>query len=239
MSLRYVVVSLLAATVTTSGAIGAPAAGNAPTGTSRPPAPEAAAARRDRLVASFVRNMRRNYADLGEAAGLTNAEQDSVLTLLATYQVKSMDAEMAHATDGIAGKLALDLLENQRRSELVRLLGEQRAACVLAFEETVPVRMETRLLASVLSETPWPLTSAQSRQFTDLAIRALSRQSAPAVRDGAENRDAVAQADLAQLDRVNTTLLEVARGILSAEQYACYAKFMDQRDVFRGDLVED
>jgi hypothetical protein len=218
---------------------GAPSAINVPTGTSHPATPEEAEARRIRHIETIVRNLRRDYVDLGEVAGLTEVERDTVLLLIASYRVDDMEIELANAADGLAGVHERDLREKQRRADLVGLLGAERAARVLAFERTVPVRMETRLVADSLADTPWPMTPEQSRRLTAAAIAAMERQAPSAVaRSGAENRDAVQQEDLARFDQTNATLLQVARGVLNAEQFAYYESFMQAREIYRGDVID-
>ncbi len=186
-----------------------------------------------------MRNLQRDYVDLGEVAGLTDAERDTVLLLIAAYRVDDMEVELAHPADGLAAMRESELREKQRRADLVRLLGAERTARVLNFETTVPIRMETRLAADVLADSAWPMTAEQSRRLTAAAIEAFERQSAPGVaRSGAENPDALQQEDLARLDQDRATLLRVARGVLNAEQFAYYEDFMQQREIFRGDVID-
>jgi hypothetical protein len=201
--------------------------------------PEDEHARRTRKIEFMARNLRGDYGDLAETVGLTPDERDAVLLVLATYRVESMETELANATDGVAGAQALEFLDEQRRSDLTRLLGAEREARLLAFEETVPVRMEMRLVGEMLEEAGKPMSADQSRRLITAALRAYERKGfADPPLSGAENAEAIAQEAQAHLDQERATLLRVAQGILTAEQYVYYARFMEERDIFRGDIVD-
>jgi hypothetical protein len=198
--------------------------------------PKEVSAKRARRIESLIPRLRTEYADLGEVVNLTAAERDALLLLIAANRVQAIEIEMANVADGVAGQRALDQLEKQRHSQFVRLLGEERSALVAAFQETLPIRMETRLVAQLLQHTPWPLSQEKSRRLTEAAIEAFKREPDPgARRDGTENSDAVTRKVLARLGQEYATLLGVARAVLSAEQYACYTKFLEQRDLYPAD----
>jgi hypothetical protein len=209
-----------------------------PTGSAPAATAEEAAARRAWRIDSLLRDLRTEYADLGEVVSLTPDERDTLLRLVAAYRVQSMEAEIAHATDGRAGKRALRRLEAQHQSDRIRLLGEERDARVAEFEETLPVRMETRLVAELLADTPWPLSQEQSRRLTGAAIKAFDQQGdAGSSRSGAVNPDALTQEVEASLGKDYVILLQVARAVLNGEQYAHYAKYMEQRAHYPGDRI--
>ncbi|HUQ12153.1 MAG TPA: hypothetical protein VM146_17715 [Steroidobacteraceae bacterium] len=185
----------------------------------------------------MIRNLRPEFLPLNEEVTLSESEFSMLLLLVAGYRVRAHEVWSAGKADRVAAARELEQLEQQRRADLARILGE-RSAQVLAFEATLPLRAEVRLARMELDETSWPMTDEQSRNFLKAMIATFPDLPATP-RSGAENPEAIAQEEEALMDQADSRILRAAQRVMTGAQYAHYAQYLEGRRMFRRDTEDE
>jgi hypothetical protein len=174
---------------------------------------------------AVLNGIRRLYGDFAVKAGLSPAEADSFIAVLVDQDMQLRSGEPAVVTDlPERYKKWLESRDAAIRSQL----GSQRAAEFAIYEKSVGARQEVDEIGRELNRATLPLTEEQRASLIDAAVKnkGFSTTSNPF---SGNSLGADLQQMSAQMQLRDQSMLVVARGVLSSEQYAQYEKFQTQR----------
>lgn len=127
--------------------------------------PEGQARTRDRLRSMLESSL----PDVGEVLGLTTAEKDALLDLLATQQTRGVTTLAPENESAQESEARQQRAYDAHVAELQALLGSKYPEW-RDYEETVPVRMEGRALRADLDALGIPLTQTQERALIEALV---------------------------------------------------------------------
>jgi hypothetical protein len=193
------------------------------------PTPEHSAAMQKMMRTQLRVSNKRMYADVGSALALSKDETNKLIDLLTDQQVSHFgqhefkdDDEMRRYSDEQGRK---------EESELVDLLGDEKAASLQEYQKSLPARQEVDMIARQLEGNEMPLTDDQRKRLVKTVAEELERVPAPAYVDGMDP-DEQRKAQLAWEDDYNERLISQARTILNAEQASTFTEFQQaQKDM--------
>jgi hypothetical protein len=201
---------------------------------SAPPAPTESVTREEESSgdddaegrAIIVNGLKREFADLDRAVMLTESERTRLLALIADHRLRAFRLGSRRLDRSTAAR-ELEKLDRQWLADLEALLGKERGTQVIAFQRSVPARMEAWLAKALLEEAHVPLSEQQASSFTDMAIETFDREMDHTGDERSRGRE------------VNPMLLRVARSVMDARQYAHYARYLEFREQHLRDDVEE
>jgi len=189
-------------------------------GTSAAPAaqedPTFTAERRENLRIQSEIEFRFLYEDVGEALGLDKTEAENLVSLLIEHRLEYAESAPGYS---VAESTARAEFQAQQRREIEAQIGVERARKLAEYQRSLQVRYEVENVRELLAAQSLPLTEPQRR---DLIRRGISQgaYAAPTVFTGAESEIAVTQEQTARNEIAQQRLLNAAREVLSAEQFA-------------------
>jgi type II secretory pathway pseudopilin PulG len=105
--------------------------------------------------------LRRMYAEMPAALGLDANQADKLFNLLADSRVSTFEDSRGYAGDP-AGRQAIDAPARQQRDASIdALLGPDKAAEFLAFEKSIPARMQVNRIGESMAAANAPLSDTQ------------------------------------------------------------------------------
>jgi hypothetical protein len=121
--------------------------------------------------------LRRTYADMPAVLGLDADQADKLFNLLADSRVNTYDDARAYEGDA-AGRQAIEAAARQQRDAAIdALLGPDKAAGFLAFEKSIPARMQVNRIGENMAAANVPLSDAQRDSL--IAAVALEQEAFP------------------------------------------------------------
>ncbi|MEO6081355.1 MAG: hypothetical protein ABIQ86_16540 [Steroidobacteraceae bacterium] len=227
--------------VATAGAVGAPAAPNAPPRRDRA---AVVAGIREVLSSPEVRDMARStvramlpqrFPDLAKELNLTPAEAEKFFDLLAGQQLDGTGGAIAVLADGTP-----DRAEMQRRAQETQKANDAQIAAALGnkyskwqdYQASLPTRRQVTQLQSTLGASGNTLSDAQSKSL----ITALAAEQARIDEDARRlpsaagaNPQSALEARQQRTEENNRRLLNVASTQLNSQQLDSYKKMLDQQ----------
>jgi hypothetical protein len=131
--------------------------------------------------------LRRTYADMPAELGLDTELANKLFDLLADSQVGTGNVLRGYNEDPAARRSLEAAEREQRNAAISSLLGPEKAAEFLAYENSMPARMQVNRIAENLAVSNVPLTDAQ-RQSLIKAV-ATEYEARPEPRQGDSNQD--------------------------------------------------
>jgi hypothetical protein len=166
------------------------------------------------------------YEDIAVAAGLSVAEAEVLLELLASQQMELVASSFDPMT--VAGAYELNRLQDRHRNEVVAQLGSARAAAVANYQKSINARFEVEELRRQLEAAGEPITDAQRRSLIDAAIEKGAYVDLPTF-SGGDSESAMLQELLARIQQRDHRLLQIAQSVLSASQSRIYDEYLQRR----------
>jgi hypothetical protein len=170
-------------------------------------------------------NLKRRYTGLAEELGISDAQADAVLNLLAESQIRMEEeaaARMASGTTPDAAAMAemarIQQAEQQKQKEaLIGMLGDARYQQFQEFEQMQPSRSRVNNLTTLLAREGKPLTSAQTRSLRAVigAEQKRMEQESQALRDAGKDAQTTFQEREAEANR---RILQGAAAFLDPQQ---------------------
>jgi hypothetical protein len=126
----------------------------------RPGVGDSPAEQNSRRIQQEIR-LRRTYADMPAALGLDANQADRLFDLLADSRVSAAEDSRAYAGDPAAQQAIEAAARRQRDAAIDALLGPDKAAEFLAFEKSIPARMQVNRIGESMAAANVPLSEAQ------------------------------------------------------------------------------
>lgn len=157
------------------------------------------------------------YEDVGVNVGLGAAEADTLIALLVDQRVRFAEAPgLDMSVDGMAARRDLDA---QHWNEIETLIGAERARSLAEYQRSIQVRYEVENLRKRLANASMALTEAQRKQLIQAGIERRAYAD-PTVFTGVESDFAITQEQSTRNDLAYQRLIDAARDVLTAEQFA-------------------
>ncbi len=157
------------------------------------------------------------YEDVGANVGLGAAESDTLIALLVDQRIRFAEAPgLDNSVDGMAARRDLGA---QHWNEIETLIGAERARSLAEYQRSIQVRYEVENLRKRLANASMALTESQRKQ---LILAGIERRAYadPTVFTGGESDYAITQEQSTRNDLAYQRLMDAARGVLTAEQFA-------------------
>lgn len=188
-------------------------------------------------------SVRRQNADLAEELGITEAEANKIIDVLAEYQVNmnaeltvlSMNAQNDPAAQQEMARRQTEM-QRQREESLAALLGP-RLSQYQQYQQTLPARSRVNSLNSTLSQAGAPLTGTQLKSLTTVMVAQQQRQQQDLqdLTRGINPQDPEARARITEqlqnrTSETNRRVLEAATPFLNAQQISALRTEFEQQD---------
>jgi hypothetical protein len=166
------------------------------------------------------------YEDIAAAAGLSAAEAEVLLELLASQQMELVASSSDPMT--VAGAYELNQLQARHRDAVVAQVGSARAAAVADYQKSINARFEVEELRRQLESAGEPITDAQRKSLIEAAIEKGAYVDLPTF-SGGDSEGAMLQELLARIEQRDHLLLQIAQSFLSASQSRIYEEYLQRR----------
>jgi hypothetical protein len=190
------------------------------TGASETPAPGGkrtlSEQERENLLVHFNVESRFLYEDVGRDLGLDDLEAATLKELLVDQNMRWAESAPGNSVEEAP---ALAEFRAQHQREIEMLIGAERAGKLAEYRKSLQVRYEVEQLRRMLENSDVPLTEVQRREMVRLGIEQQA-YAGPTVMTGAESDLAINQETQARNELAHQRLANVARGVLTAEQFA-------------------
>jgi len=156
------------------------------------------------------------YEDLGEALGLDKTDAENLVSLLIEQRLEYADAAPGYS---VAESSARAEFQAQQQREIEAQIGVERARKLAEYQRSLQVRYEVENVRKMLWAQSLPLSDSQRKDLIRRGI-AQGAYAAPTVFTGAESEIAMTQEQIARNEIAQQRLLNAARDVLTAEQFA-------------------
>lgn len=156
------------------------------------------------------------YEDLGEALALDKADAENLVSLLIEQRLEFAEAAPGYS---VAESSARAEFQAQQQREIEAQIGVERARKLTEYQRSLQVRYEVENVRKLLWSQSLPLTESQRKDLIRKGI-AQGAYAAPVVFTGAESEIAMTQEQIARNEIAQQRLLNTARDVLTAEQFA-------------------
>jgi hypothetical protein len=180
--------------------------------------------------------MARQYEDVGQALGLTQAESGKLIDLLADQMTRNAtDTPKALGDRASMLKLAE---ENRARTnaEIANLIGESRMPAWQEYQASLPQRGQVNMVGEQFQTMGVPLTDYQRQQLLNVVMEDRSRDLHPVPTEGQTAEERI-EASVKWQEEHDRQFLERARSIFTPEQYERYKDYQtyqsEMRNAFR------
>jgi hypothetical protein len=171
----------------------------------------------DRLREHWRAELDLIYEDVGVSVGLDAAESDTLIALLLDQRIRFAEAPgLDTSVDGIAARRELNV---QHRQEIETLIGDEHARRLAEYQRSMQVRFEVENMRKRLANVTLALTETQRKQLIQAGIERRAYAD-PTVFTGVESDFAITQEQFTRNDLAYQRLMDAARGVLTAEQFA-------------------
>jgi hypothetical protein len=193
---------------------------------------------RDMVTAQLRMMLPRQYPDLGKELGLSNAEEEKFLDMLARQQSELSGDAMGMLGGGqmdraAAQELQRKIMEKQQanQAEIAATLGDKLPAWQ-QYQQTLPIRRQVNELQTALGGSN-ALTDSQTKSVIaamaaeQTRINEERRNAPPLPRAGTGNNTAEAQ--LQREAQSNARMVEAASPHLNSQQMDSFRKVLEQQ----------
>ncbi len=186
-----------------------------------PPLPEDLSSKEqlvsDKLSGHWRAELDLIYEDVGVNVGLDAAEADTLIALLLDHRIRFAEAPgLDSSVDGMATRRELSA---QHKLEIETLIGHEHARRLEEYQRSMQVRFEVENLRKRLAIVALALTESQRKQLIQAGIERRAYAD-PTVFTGVESDFAITQEQSTRNDLAYQRLMDAARGVLTAEQFA-------------------
>lgn len=171
---------------------------------------------------------RRIYEDIATAAGLSDGETESLMSLLAEQQLEIFKSNI-DPTSSVAGAEEYRALMTRHRAGIAALVGTPRATAVANYQKSLDARFQVEEIRRQLESVGMPLTEEQRRGLIKAAIDNGAYIPMPEF-SGGESAGAMSQELLARSQQRDQALLQAARVWLKSSQLHWYDDYLQQRN---------
>lgn len=191
------------------------------------------------LRAQTRQNLHKQYADLGDALGLSQEQSNQMIDLLADQMNRSMTEPRQALTDMASIVKQSHDMKARNDAELAALIGQDKVRLWQDYQASMPQRSQVNWIGEQLGTMGMPLSEGQRAQLLNIMNTMREEQfntPNPIVNQDLTQEERIEQSMKWQ-DESDQRLLERMKGVLTAEQYAHYSDFQayqsEMRDAFR------
>ena len=180
---------------------------------------------RDMMREDLEKQYRRLYEDVGVSAGLNAEETEALLHLLVDHQM--------HKAEGVGPRSETEQMmeynasRQERRAAVAAQIGAARAAQFDKYEQSITARYQVEAIREQFELAQMPLTESERRSLIASSIERKAYFPMPEYLGNSQAAEI--QKLSAQVELSDQRMLDVARGILSSEQYAYYQQYLASR----------
>lgn len=146
------------------------------------------AEQRQRRIGQETR-LRDRFSDMPRELGLDVATADRLFDLLADSQIAMQDSARAYPGDPAAAQVLADSLRRERDAGINALLGPDKAADFLAYEKSIPARMQVGRIEADLTASDVPLRDDQRQAMIAALVEIQEKYPQPERPAGSSARD--------------------------------------------------
>jgi hypothetical protein len=180
-------------------------------------------------------NNRRMYGDVAEQLGLSKEDAGKLIDLLSEQQLANM-TRAQESTNPEEIRQQWEQLRREQQSQLVDLIGADKAEELRKYQDSMPARGEVEMIARQLEGSDAPLKDDQRKRLVAVLTEERARVPMPEFNGAADQQQYAKatndwQADYEQ--RVNAQ----ARSILDSEQYNAYSEYQQWQQEMREEFA--
>ncbi len=178
---------------------------------------------------------KRTYAAFADELGLSKEKLSQLMDLL-TDQQQRLYADLSGSATQEEVRRHTEAIERRNAAEVAELIGAEDARTFAEYQQSLPARQETDVLATQLDGADVPLSASQHKQLTDVLIAERARVPQPEYSAGEDLEKFQKQKSQWQQD-YDARVASAASGILSAAQLSALDSFQQAQKEVSGLFV--
>jgi hypothetical protein len=183
-------------------------------------------------------SLRRQYEGVGSALGLSQAQENKLLDVLANQQISmtSPVSSFKQPPDRAAVARMMDDAKKHRDAEIAAVIGENKLSQLQDYERTMPERMRVSMVGDQLRQMDAPLTDDQRARLVDIMIEQSQLNPRPTPQEGTLGEDMI-KASLKWEEESDQAFLERAKSVLTPDQYERYRDYQAWQSEMRANSM--
>jgi hypothetical protein len=183
-------------------------------------------------------SMRRQYADVGQALGLSQEQANKLIDLLSDPQSR-MIANPRNVTMD-RPNIMQAAAEARKRTEaaVAEVIGQEKLPQWEEYQKTMPERMQASMVHQEMQRMGMPLSDDQRARLVDILIEQHQQNPRPSPEQGIAPEE-MHQASIKWQDESDKAFLERAKSVLTKEQYEEYRDYQDFQREMRNNALRN
>lgn len=185
-------------------------------------------------------NVKRMHADLGDKLGLSKDETNKLIDLMVDQQMAMMERSRQERGSNLTpDQRAAAFAEQQQKNqtEIIALIGADKAGEYQAYQDSMPARQEVDMLARQLDSNDAGLSKEQRDRMVSALYEERKRVPAPKFSEST-SREEYNQAMSTWQEDYNQRAASRASSILTSDQQAAYSEYQQWNKEMRQQFEE-
>ena len=183
-------------------------------------------------------SMRRQYADVGQALGLSQEQANKLIDLLSDPQSR-MIANSGNAPMDRANIMQAAAEAKKRTDAAVAaVIGQDKVPQWEEYQKTMPERVQASMVHQEMQRMGMPLSDDQRARLVDILVEQHQQNPRPAPEQGIAPEE-MRQASMKWQDESDKEFLERAKSVLTNEQYEQYRDYQEWQREMRNDALRN
>lgn len=192
------------------------------------------------MRAQLRTNLKRTHADIGEKLGLGKEDTNRLLDLMVDQQMAMMEqGRQARGSNLTPEQRAAAFADQQQKNqtEIIALIGADKAEAYQAYQESMPARQEVDMLSRQLDSNDAGLSKDQRDRMVSALAEERKRVPAPKFSEST-SREEYNQAMSTWQEDYNQRAASRASSILNSDQQTAYTEYQQWNKEIRQQFEE-